>query len=345
MSILWILQLLGSAHCLTQLAARSPLDLPKRRAFASLLYGSWSPGVVDLLVMFSSLRQQLSTDVDLLVIIPEGDAALSSQPLLERHGLSVVQVPAIRWPKSMEESKKVPRHLSMVFSKLAVFNLTRYEQVVLLDSDMLFLKVRPEDVFSECAAELCAAEDLSPFGFASEYGSPDQWADMNTGLVVIRPSSARFNQLLDQLHEETHAYQTGDQGFLNFHIHQPSENWSFQFLRSFWNSCSHSDEPEPLTAVIHWCGPKKPHKSKIVAELDPQSYPPAYFPGLASFYIHSHTALALWDGALHKAVPCTQLAEADCSTSCTWCGHYCSDQAIACSSELFRCTDEPEPNC
>eukprot|EP00913_Durusdinium_trenchii_P007530 g7075.t1 len=88
-------------------------------------------------------------------------------------------------------------------NKFAVWRMTEYSQVALLDTDMVFDvdSESPGKIFSECSAPLCAVRDGD-----SRF--------MNAGVMVITPSGQRLGHLLQVLADEQHHFAMPEQSFL-----------------------------------------------------------------------------------------------------------------------------------
>ncbi|XP_057736168.1 putative UDP-glucuronate:xylan alpha-glucuronosyltransferase 4 [Arachis stenosperma] len=83
------------------------------------------------------------------------------------------------------------------YSKLRIWQLTMYDKIIFLDSDLLVLK-NIDDFFSY--PQLSAA--------------PNDFTLFNSGMMVIEPSQCMFKHLLDKT-LEIKSYNGGDQGLIN----------------------------------------------------------------------------------------------------------------------------------
>lgn len=93
-----------------------------------------------------------------------------------------------------------------VFSKLYIWNLTEFERVVYLDSDMLVQGVSfPEEELFQCG-DFCAASSLR-----------ETEGRFNSGVMVVTPGSGIFQDMIKNSFSYK-SYNGGDQGFLNDYI-------------------------------------------------------------------------------------------------------------------------------
>lgn len=74
------------------------------------------------------------------------------------------------------------------FSKLSVLGLTKYRKIVLVDSDMYF--IRNADELFECP---------SMSAVVAGHGAHSDWVDLNSGLMVIEPSDVLLRRALSEL--------------------------------------------------------------------------------------------------------------------------------------------------
>ena len=89
--------------------------------------------------------------------------------------------------------------LRLAYTKLAIFNLTRYAKILYVDADAFILEREWRDLF-KCPAEVCAVMRHCEL--------------INTGVLVVTPSQKLANDLA-KASESTFTYTGGDQGFLN----------------------------------------------------------------------------------------------------------------------------------
>lgn len=137
--------------------------------------------------------------------------------------------------------------LFSTLTKIAIWSLTEYEQVIYLDADTLPLR-STDELFSL---------DV-PFAAAPELGFPDCF---NSGFMVVRPSSTVYNALL-KMAEEGRTFDGGDQGLLNLYFETDFHRLSFLYNIEC-SAVYHLYMPalkrlKDKWSVIHFIGQKKP---------------------------------------------------------------------------------------
>ena len=90
-----------------------------------------------------------------------------------------------------------PSHFTFTITKLAVWKLTEYRRIILIDSDTILLQ--NIDHLFRCGT------------FCAVYRHSDYF---NTGVMVIKPSSATYDELMRKT-SQLQSYDGADQGFLN----------------------------------------------------------------------------------------------------------------------------------
>ncbi|MED6218646.1 hypothetical protein PIB30_028487 [Stylosanthes scabra] len=133
-------------------------------------------------------------------------------------------------------------HNEWNYSKLRLWELTMYEKIIFLDSDVLVLK------------------SLDGFFYYPQLSAaPNEKTMFNSGVMVIEPSQCMFESMLKKIHK-VKSYNEGDQGFLNevfaWWHRTPSKLNKLKVFRSN-NNDEKRDEilPEDLYA-IHYLGLK-----------------------------------------------------------------------------------------
>lgn len=149
----------------------------------------------------SVLKYQISPRT-VLVLIPRGQDKLRELgSLLETVGATIVFVDSIPNPYRPSVKRFVG---SSVMSKLHIFNMTDYNNILFLDSDQLVLQ-SPDKLF-----------EFEPFAAVQRHGTPHLfWSSC----MLIRPSNVDFEKMMDQI-GYLESYDGADQGFLNSYFKQ-----------------------------------------------------------------------------------------------------------------------------
>lgn len=186
--------------------------------------------------------------------------------------------------------------LGKFFSKLHLWNMTQYDRVVLLDSDMVVLQ-NIEELFQystfaathdwprgylgnpkcKCLSKMCQ-NGMNKYNGGHKWGERHEWVKedrfLNTGLLVVQPDAAEFRRMSlaltkwnlahDRLYDEE-TCQPSEQRFLGdyFHLDQGGEGW-FPLPAEVYNArlTLVLGAPQLLTnlKVLHYIGGNKPHK-------------------------------------------------------------------------------------
>lgn len=198
---------------------------------------SYLPGLVTL----SHSLRAVKTRYPLVALYPPSLPASALQALSARH-IPSLAVPLLT-PRSGKRYEQDPR-FNDCWTKLIVFRLTQFTRVVHLDSDMVVLANMDElmDLELDATTRLFAASHAcvcNPLGrkhyprdwvpancaFTSQHGDPEraqtEGADptlglglLNSGLLVVRPSVALFDEILARVDSHGGGYTFPDQDLL-----------------------------------------------------------------------------------------------------------------------------------
>ena len=185
-----------------------------KEAYVTLLYGGFLLGAR---VLGQSIRDT-GTQKDLVVLCTEG-VSKKSREILKSDGWIVQQVGTIKNPYPGAT------HFSGVYSKLHIWNMTDYERVIFLDSDILV--VSNIDHLFDCGT------------FCASYRDSDLF---NSGVLVVEPSLAVFNDMVKKV-PLLPSYTHGDQGFL-------SEYFKDLIYASFFNWSNDARQRQPMRMPI-----------------------------------------------------------------------------------------------
>ncbi|KAG0569641.1 hypothetical protein KC19_6G104300 [Ceratodon purpureus] len=220
-----------------QLAAKTGNE--RRQAYVSMVHTD-SSYVCGAIVLAHSIRLSGSTR-DLVMLV---DASIhpDQRQGLEEAGWKVRVIERIRNPYAEKD-----RYNEWNYSKFRLWQLTEYDKIVFIDSDLLVL--RNIDFLFQLPEISATGNDVHRF---------------NSGVMVIEPSNCTFQILMDQILETT-SYNGGDQGYLNeifpwWHRLPKRVN----FLKHFWSNDTEelttktelfSADP-PVLYVLHYLGMK-----------------------------------------------------------------------------------------
>ena len=154
--------------------------------------------------------------------------------------------------------------LLATFTKIALWQQTQFRKIVYLDADTLPLRA-PDELF-----------DLTiPFAAGPEIGFPDCF---NSGVMVLKPSSEIYKQLLDLAIQGT-SFDGGDQGLLNIHFHdfyRLSFMYNVELYRSYRLYMPALEYYKEKLSVVHFIGKEKPWNMRGKTPVDQSAYATFY---------------------------------------------------------------------
>ncbi|XP_039135127.1 inositol phosphorylceramide glucuronosyltransferase 1 [Dioscorea cayenensis subsp. rotundata] len=170
------------------LRSRGCEGLGSEEAYVTLLYGD--EFLLGVRVLGKSIRDTGSTR-DMVVLVSDGVSDYAKQ-LLKADGWMVELISLLANPNQVR-----PQRFWGVYTKLKIFNMTRYKKVVYLDADTIVLK-NIDELFK--CGKFCANLKHSE--------------RLNSGVMVVEPSEAVFKDMMSKVNT-LYSYTGGDQGFLN----------------------------------------------------------------------------------------------------------------------------------
>ncbi|KAK7269327.1 hypothetical protein RIF29_22051 [Crotalaria pallida] len=216
----------------------SSVHIP-RLAYVTVLHSSeaYVCGAIALAQSIIKLQTNNTKDgrnIDLLLLADDSIGPNSIKGL-EASGWKIKHIQRILNPFAQKGS-----YNEWNYSKLRIWQLTMYDKIIFLDSDLLVLK-NIDDFF--IYPQLSAA--------------PNDKILFNSGLMVIEPSMCMFEHLMNQS-LKVKPYNGGDQGFLNevftwWHRFPRKLN----YLKSFSDEGNNNNEiPNEDLYVMHYLGIK-----------------------------------------------------------------------------------------
>ncbi|RDX83628.1 UDP-glucuronate:xylan alpha-glucuronosyltransferase 2, partial [Mucuna pruriens] len=185
------------------------IDKIKREAYATVLHSS-EAYVCGAITLAQSLIQT-GTKRDLILLMDKS-ISVTKRVALSQAGWQIRMMSRIRNPKAERGS-----YNEYNYSKFRLWQLTDYEKVIFIDSDIIVL--RKLDILFHFPQISATGNDQSIF---------------NSGIMVIEPSNCTFRVLMRH-RDYIVSYNGGDQGFLNevfvwWHRLPRRVN----FLKNFW---------------------------------------------------------------------------------------------------------------
>eukprot|EP01041_Mallomonas_annulata_P013546 gene13546-28732_t len=190
----------------------------QRNAVVTLLMKPSSGFISGALTLAQSLIEVKSTLTRVIMVTPDVDE--NTRIFLKNLYDEVVEVKIINciyktseiadtmFDMKGEKWTGIKNNWAPTCTKLAVWNLTQYDRVIFMDSDMIAISPI-DDVLQFSTAPFLAAPEILP---------PD---NINSGFMVLEPSKKTFQKLID-LNEGMGVAWTGDQYLINYGL---CPNW------------------------------------------------------------------------------------------------------------------------
>jgi alpha-N-acetylglucosamine transferase len=209
------------------------------------------------LALFQSIRQTESS-VELVLCCTSGLLSPEFVEHLKELSISVDEIPHISNPNLVISEER----FTSTYSKISIFNLTKFDKIVFLDADTLVLRN---------VDELFEKEHLSAVISGKSLPENCDWNHFNTGLMVIAPSASEFDRL-KALASLVSSSDGGDQGFLqNVYHNWPNQshlhlaegfNLFIGYLEVYKKLGYHFAQPGKKDkmdiSILHYWGPLKP---------------------------------------------------------------------------------------
>ncbi len=211
-----------------------------------------------VLTLIESLKRT-NSKYPISVVITE-DISLEIEKLLRNCNINVIRKNKINIPQSIKNknAKGMFSHWSNTFDKLLIFELTNFNKLIYLDSDML-IRRNIDELFEK--ENMSAVIDRRNGPIIS-----DDWVKLTSGLMVIKPKKgliSEFNKIMykiDQMREFV-----GDQDILQEYdcdwekkveLHLDVKyNMFFPHIDYFINCCNYKIDD---ISVVHFIYSKKP---------------------------------------------------------------------------------------
>ena len=159
----------------------------KKYAYATILStDSYLPGV---LALYESIKKT-NTKVSDFVVIVNQDVKKETINRLVQNGILVKTMPKVNVPKEIMARNKFVPHWNNTFDKFNIFNLTDYDKVVYLDSDIYV---------AENIDELFQKINMSAVISGKSYPGNKHWNKLNSGVMVIEPREGIRERLIDKM--------------------------------------------------------------------------------------------------------------------------------------------------
>jgi glycogenin len=174
-----------------------------KKAFITILTTeNYLPGVV---VMFNSLKNT-KTNIPFYCMINE-KISQQSINILQKSGITPIKVNLIHNPVHTNPNDRKYYN----YNKLNMYGMVQFDKLVYIDSDMIIFK-NIDDLFEkDHMSSTNAGGEIPEFRLS--------WNQLNSGLVVVKPSTDLFNDLISKIGKIT-VKDVGDQAFIHSYYPQ-----------------------------------------------------------------------------------------------------------------------------
>ena len=202
-----------------------------------------------VLVLYESLKRTNPKYNKFVVLInDEIDAHIIAE--LSKRNIIIRKMPKIE-PSNLVNNKTYT-HWNYTFDKLNIFELTEFDKIVYLDSDM-YIANNIDELF-----------DLPHMsGVISGKGYVKKWVELGSGLMVIVPEKGTVDGMKKILNEYDFGKDVGDQDIINKYFDWPNKNLAISEKYNLF-ACFSDYYVKELgykrdeISVIHFIGSKKP---------------------------------------------------------------------------------------
>ena len=214
-------------------------------AYVTLL--STNQYLLGVLAMFESLKRTNPNVKEFIVIINE-EITVNNIQILKSFGYKVIQKNKIRVTTKNQNNL----YWLNTFDKFHVFELTEYNKIIYLDSDLYILQNIDELFTKPNLSGVIAGKEIAP-----------NWEGINSGLMVIEPKEGIVNQLIDFMQTKKYEKEIGDQDIINDYFEWPKKNLALKegyniFAEYLDFYIKEKNYPISDIYVIHYIGSRKP---------------------------------------------------------------------------------------
>ena len=201
-----------------------------------------------VLVLFESLKRTNPKYNEYVVLVNETIGEDIKNDLISR-GYKVVTKNKINAPHITNEKYS---HWSNSFDKFNIFDLTEYDKVVYLDSDM-YVCSNIDELFD--------MKNMSATIAGKTYY--DDWTNLNSGLMVVEPKEGVLEDLKDLLKNWKSTSHVGDQDIIGYYYDWENKDLIISEKYNMFSYLIENYIKDSLFTnedfkVIHYIGSKKP---------------------------------------------------------------------------------------
>ena len=201
------------------------------------------------LVTLESLKRTNPKIKEFVVLVNE-EIEESNIQILNSFNYKVIKINKIELDSNTNYQNM--KHWKNTFDKLKIFELTDYDKIIYLDSDLQIL---------QNIDELFQLPHLS--GVIAGKSAHPEWTGINSGLIVIEPKEKELQRIIEGLKDFNTEEEFGDQDIINYYYHWAERNLSIPekyniFSREVDYYINHNIVKEEDIHIIHYIGLIKP---------------------------------------------------------------------------------------
>lgn len=160
-----------------------------KNAYVTMLStDTYLPGV---LALFESIKRTNSKIQDFVVVVNE-DIKQETKDRLTEKGYHIILRPKIKVPEKIRAKNKILPYWNNTFDKFNVFDLTEYDKIVYLDSD-IYVRNNIDELFDK--------PHMSAVAAGNSYPGNEYWKELNSGVMVIEPKEGIREELIKKMQE------------------------------------------------------------------------------------------------------------------------------------------------
>lgn len=165
-------------------------------------------------------RGNLTCSVDMFLMVK---SRLPREYVKRLHGVgwNFVVIDEIQSPRNVSEVLKGHRFMHM-FTKLHIFNMTSYDAVLYLDADTI-VTGSISDMFDVYLPEMIRNDVYIGWSVDLGNGGNDFYGRNNAGVLLVRPSSTVFQDMMHSMNQISFNAGMSEQGFLNAYFQPVTE--------------------------------------------------------------------------------------------------------------------------
>ena len=151
----------------------------KKCAYATVLStDSYLPGT---LALFESIKRTKPMTNNFVVVVNE-NIKKETRDRLQEEGYIVIEKPKIEVPQEIKNKNRILPYWNNTFDKFNLFDLTDFDKIVYLDSD-IYVRKNIDELFDK--------PNMSAVIAGKSYPGNESWNELNSGLMVIEPQKGK----------------------------------------------------------------------------------------------------------------------------------------------------------